>query len=58
MTEKSAELAWLLDSKHKLQGLRQESWLTEPEIAIIDRGISGLDALLFEWLRDTELSAA
>ena len=49
MTEMLAEISWLLKSKGYLLQLRYEPWLTEPEIAIVDRGLSALDTILKEF---------
>jgi len=46
MTEKLTEASWLLDSRTNLLRMRQEFWLTDGEIAIIDRGIAALDAMI------------
>jgi hypothetical protein len=43
------ETSWLLDGRSNLVQLKQELWLTETEIAIVDRGIAALDKLLVEF---------
>ena len=46
MTEKLIEAAWLLSSKDNLLRMREEMWLTDAEITIVERGIAALDSLL------------
>jgi hypothetical protein len=48
MTEMLIEAGWLLDGRISLMRLRQECWLTEAEIAIIENGIAALDTLISE----------
>jgi hypothetical protein len=48
MTDIAAETSWLLDGIDNLVRLKQQFWLTEAEIAIIERGISAIDRLLGE----------
>ena len=48
MTDIAAEASWLLDGIDNLVRLKQKFWLTEAEIAIIDRGISAIDTFLGE----------
>ncbi len=43
------ETSWLLDGRSNLVQLKQELWLTETEIAIVDRGIAALDKFLVEF---------
>jgi hypothetical protein len=48
MTDKLIEPGWLLDGKDNLLRMRQEFWLTEADIAILDRAVAALDRLLAE----------
>lgn len=45
MTEKLNEMAWLHAGKAHLLRLRQQWWLTESDVAIVDRGITALELL-------------
>jgi hypothetical protein len=46
MTDTSSEANWLRDGKSNLLQLRQELWLSEAEIVIVDRCITALDRVL------------
>jgi hypothetical protein len=39
-------MKWLIDSKRNLLEMREQIWLSESEMVIVDRGIAALDRLL------------
>jgi hypothetical protein len=45
MNEFQIQTQWLIDGRLSLLRLREEIWLTEPERAVIDRGIVALSQL-------------
>jgi hypothetical protein len=52
MTETLTETIWLLNGKNSLLRMRQELWLTEGEIAVVERGIEAIDRLVALQLND------
>jgi hypothetical protein len=54
MTEMLTETSWLLDGKSNLVLLKEEPWLTELEVAIVDQGIAAIDRFLVEYASTAE----
>jgi hypothetical protein len=49
MTDMSTETSWLLDGIDNLVRLKQELWLTDAEITVIDHGIAAINRFLAEF---------
>lgn len=49
MTEIALEASWVLEGIGNLVQLKQELWLTETDIVIIDHGIAAMNRLFAEF---------